>query len=288
MSKYFKEEQLQKFKLSEYLKKDESEFKGCIFSEEPRIARTKYIMEILGDISLDKPTYELFIKQFQSYGGRYAVRTKPETIKGIYEIQERYPYLTVDAIDEIWFVYIKDLFDTYSLVDVLQKYIDIHGQTDDALESFIDYVNRKADEFNIQFEEAAKELESYKEEYDENLVKHLQYIIKSQHIDIEDVKKSLPSSELIKKDREQLNEIAQSTRIFMGMCNPISYQMIDCLASGEGLDDYPEQLHYIINNTRKIEATFTKQEFLDSVKKTNDEGARSLKKIQGSDNYDRR
>ncbi len=285
MSKYFKEENLQKFKLSEYLEKDESEFKGCIFTEEPRIARTKYIMETLGDISLDKPTYELFISQFQSFGGRYDVRTKPDTIKGIFEIQEKYPSLTKTAIDEIWFVYIKDLFDTYSLVDVLQKYIDIHGQTDDALESFIDYVNRKADEFNIQFEDAAKELESYKEEYDEDLVKHLQYIIKSQHIDIEDVKKSLPSSELIKKDREQLNEIARSTRIFMGMCNPISYQMIECLATGEGIDCYPEKLHYIINSSREIEATFTKQEFLDSIKKAKDERTRSLKKIQGSDHH---
>lgn len=285
MSKYFKEENLQKFKLSEYLEKDESEFKGCLFTEEPRIARTKYIMETLGDISLDKPTYELFISQFQSFGGRYDVRTKQDTIKGIFEIQERYPSLSKDAIDEIWFVYIKDLFDTYSLVDVLQKYIDIHGQTDDALESFIDYVNRKADEFNIKFEDAAKELESYKEEYDEDLVKHLQYIIKSQHIDIEDVKKSLPSRELIKKDREQLNEIARSTRIFMGMCNPISYQMIECLATGEGVDSYPDTLHYIINSSRKIEATFTKQEFLESVKKTNDIEIKKLKKIQGSDRH---
>ena len=101
MSKYFKEETLHKFKLSEYLEKDESEFKGCLFTEEPRIARTKYIMEILGDISLDKPTYELFIKQFQCFGGRYDVRTKPDTIKGIYEIQEKYPFLTADALDEI-------------------------------------------------------------------------------------------------------------------------------------------------------------------------------------------
>lgn len=285
MSKYFKEENLQKFKLSEYLEKDESEFKGCLFTEEPRIARTKYIMEILGDISLDKPTYELFIKQFQCFGGRYDVRTKPDTIKGIYEIQEKYPFLTADALDEIWFIYIKDLFDTYSLVDVLQKYIDIHGQTDDALESFIDYVNRKADEFNIQFEEAAKELESLKKIYGEDLIKHLQYIIKSQHIDVEQIKKSLPSNDLIEKDKEQLNEISRSTRIFMGVCHPISYQMIESLATGEGVDSYPDTLHYIINSSRKIEATFTKKEFLESVKKANDIGIKKLKKIQGSDHH---
>ena len=71
----------------------------------------------------------------------------------------------------------------------------------------------------------------------------------------------------------------------MGMCNPISYQMIERLATGEGLDDYPEKLHYIINSSREIEVTFTKQEFLDSIKKAKDERTRSLKKIQGRDHH---
>ena len=53
----------------------------------------------------------------------------------------------------------------------------------------------------------------------------------------------------------------------MGCCHPISYQMIESLAVGDGLDCYPEQPAYLINGTRTIETTFTKQEFLDSIQK---------------------
>ena len=77
----------------------------------------------------------------------------------------------------------------------------------------------------------------------------------------------LPSKELLEKDRQQLIDISTQTRIFMGVCQPISYQMIESLAIGKGLDHYPEQPAYLINGTRKIETTFTKQEFLDSIKK---------------------
>lgn len=94
MSKFFKEELKKEYPLSEFLVKEPEEFKGCIFTEEARQCRTKYIKEILGDISLDADTYKLFITQFQCFGGRYDVRTSKETIKGIYDISKRYPQLT--------------------------------------------------------------------------------------------------------------------------------------------------------------------------------------------------
>ena len=95
MKAYFKEIDTKKIKLSEYLKLDISQFKyiSCD-SEKHRQARTKYIMEILGDVELDKGTYMLFIGQFQSSGGRYDVRIKKETFKGIYDISQKYPFLS--------------------------------------------------------------------------------------------------------------------------------------------------------------------------------------------------
>lgn len=281
MSQYFKKEQTQELLLSEYLLKEESEFKPCIFDEQTRQRRTKYILGILGDVPLDKETYKLFIKQFQSYGGRYDVRTKPETIKGIYEITRKYPSLTADAIDEIWFVYIKDQFEEYTLVEMLGKYIELHGQTDDAIHAYLDFIDRKAKEFDRRFISEAESLVSYKGEYGEDLIKHLQYIIKSQHITAEQITSSLPCKELIEKDRQQLIDIASRTRIYMGMCQPISYQMIESLAVGEGLDYYPEHPSYLINKERKVESTFTKQEFLDSIKKhTEDSKTKQLKKYK--------
>lgn len=280
MKEFFKKEQKQKFKLSEYLQKDESEFKGHLGEEKQRIRRTKYIMGILGDISLDEDMYKLFMNQFQCFGGRYDVRTKPETFKGIYEISKKYPTLTAEALNKIWFVYIKDQFEEYALDEMLGKYIELHGETEEALAAYIDFVDRKAKEFDARFEEEAKLLESYKTEYGEDIIKHLQYIIKSQHIPAEQVTKHLPCKELIEKDKQQLGEIATRTRIFMGMGYPISYQMIESLATGEGLDRYPEQPSYIINGEHRIEATFTKQEFLASVKKhIENSTVKQLKKI---------
>ena len=280
MSKYFKEEETQKYKLSEYLQKDASEFKSHLGEEKHRLKRTKYIMEILGDISLDADLYRLFMNQFQCFGGRYDVRTKKETIKGMYEITKRYPTLTADAIDKIWFVYIKDQFEEYALIDMLEKYIEIHGETETALQAYLDFVDRKAEEFDEKFEEEAKSLERYKEEYGEAFIKHLQYIIKSQHIPAEQITSSLPCKELIDKDKEQLVEIATRTRIYMGMCQPISYQMIESLSTGEGLDYYSEQPAYVINGKQHIDATFTKQEFLDSIKKHAESSAtKQLKKV---------
>lgn len=266
MSKYFKQEPIPEFLLSEYLKKDTKEFEGCIFDEISRQRRTKYIMQILGDVSLDEDTYKLFIKQFQSFGGRYDVRTKKETIKGIYDIIKRYKSLTSTAIDEIWFIYIKDLYEEYALADMLQKYIDIHGQTDDALESFISLVERKAKEYDEKFAQEAKSLESYKDEYPEDFIKHLQYIIKSQHIQAEQIIKYLPSKELLTKDKQQLLDISRQTRIYMDVCHPISYQMVESLATEEGLDYYPEQPSYLINGQTKVATTFTKTDFLESIK----------------------
>jgi len=280
MSKYFKEEKTPELKLSEYLEKEEDEFKGCLFDEKSRKIRTKYLIELLGDITLDLDVYKLFIKQFQTYGGRYDVRTKPETIKDIYGFVKRYPTLTATAIEEIWFIYIKDQFEEYALIDMLEKYIQLHGKKDDTLLSYLDFVDRKAKEFDKRFEAEAKTLESYKTEYGEEFVKHLQYIIKSQHIPAKKIISSLPCKELIIKDKEHLREIATRTRIFMGMCQPISYQMVESLATDEGLDCFPEQPAYLINGETQVEATFTKDDFLASIKKHADEAAsKQLKKV---------
>lgn len=267
MSKFIKEEQTKEFKLSEYLEQDESAFKGCIFTDEARKKRTKYIMDILGDVSLDEETYKTFMKEFQCFGGRYDVRTKPDTIKGIYEITKNYPELTAEAIDEIWFIYIKDLFETYALTDMLGKIIERDGRTDATIQKYLDFVEKKAIEFDTPFVEDAKKLDIYIEEYGETFVKQMQYVMRSRHISSDNIINSLPESDLIKKDQKQLDDIARMTRIYMGMCLPISEQMIISQASGEGLAYYPEQPAYVISGGKTYDTTFTKQEFLDSIKK---------------------
>ena len=140
MKKYFKEEETQKFKLSEYLTYKDSNFKYLICDAVKRIPRTKYIIEILGDVEMDMETYKLFIGQCQRLGGRYDIRTKPETIKGIYDISQKYPFLSADALEEIWFVYIHDQFEEYALDEVLAKYFQLYGKTEKALFEYIGYM----------------------------------------------------------------------------------------------------------------------------------------------------
>jgi len=272
MEVYFKEKETRKLRLSEYLKLDQSDFKYFICEEKYREPRTKYIMEIIGDVEFDEETYKLFIRQFQCFGGRYDVRTKKETFKGIYEISQKYSFLTADALEKIWFVYIHDQFEAYALDEALGKFIELFGKTEKAIHSYIEYVDKKAKEFDKQFEDEAAKLDYL--DYDRDLIEHLQYIIKSQHITAEQIISSLPSKDLIAKDKEQLIEICERTRIYFGACHPISYQMIESLATGEGLDYYPEQPKYLISETRTIDAVFTKQEFLDSIK----EKSRKLEK----------
>ena len=266
MKKYFKEEETKKIKLSEYLKMDKSEFQYFVYYDEYRERVTKYIMGIIGDVELDEETYSAFIGEFRCFGGRYTVRTQKETIKGIYEMTQKYPFLSADALQHIWFVYIHDQFEEYALDEALGKYIEQYGKTEEAFLKYIDYVDQTAKEFDKPFYEDAAKISTYCKDYDSDLIKHLQYIIKTKHISLEQVLSALPSRELIDKDKEQLIDISTRTRIYFGACDPVSYQMIERLATGEGLDCYPEQPKYLINDTQTIDATFTKQEFLDSIK----------------------
>jgi len=277
--KYFKEE-TKKLKLSDYLKLDETEFKYYLCEEKHRGPRTRYIMEIIGDVELDEETYKLFIRQFQCIGGRYDVRTKKETIKGIYDISQKYPFLAADALEEIWFIYIQDQFEECALDDALKKHFERYGKTEEALLKYLDYVEKVAKRYDKKFKKEAIKLELYCKEYDEDLIEHLKYIIKSQHITADKIISALPSRELIEEDKKQLIDICERTRIYFGACHPISLQMIESLATGEGLDKYPEQPKYLINGKTTIDTTFTKQEFLDSVKEKLDDKGKIKQKIR--------
>jgi len=268
MSKYFIEEgkELEKHKLSDYLEIDAEDYKRFQCLEKYRKQRTRHIMGIIGDVEFDEKTYDLFLRQFDCFGGKYNVLSKKETIKGIYDISQKYPYLSPAALDEIWFEYINDLFEEYSLKDALEQFIEKYGKTEKALFSYLHYIEEIAEEYNKKFHIEAAKLSVFCEGYGPELIKHLQYLIKSQHVTADKVMDSLPSLKLIYKDNMQLGEIMSQTRIFLGACNPISYQMIDCLATEDNLDRFPEQPKYCINGGKTIDATFTKQEFLDSIK----------------------
>ncbi len=259
---YFQEEKPRK-KLSEYKC---TKYEREIFTPEKQQLRTDYLIGILGDVEVDEETYKMFIKSFQTYGGMYDVRTKKETFKGIYDIISQYRELTPSAIEEIWHFYISDLFEEYQLPSLLEKYIEMFGQTDDAFTSYIDFVKRKAKLHQEKFDEDAKKVDDLPG-YSKRFKDHLKGLIRRQHYTYDTVSKFLPSPELVTADEEQLLDIETKTRIYFGSCEPISYSFIETLLEEGTLDSYYDELYYHINYATKVPATFTKQDYLASITK---------------------
>jgi len=265
MRKYFSEEKKEEILLSDFLKKDSTYFEKEIYDEKNRIRRTEYLIEILGDVSMDEDVYKLFMVHFQRTGGRYRVFTRPDTIKGIYEITKKYPTLTVFGIEDIWYRYIKDLFEEYDLTKVLDKFIEEFGEKDEAFEIFIDYVEKKAEKHQQLYISESLCADELTEEYGEKFTIYVKDIILRQHYTYDEVKKYLPSAELIKIDEKHILDISTKTRIYFGCCYPVSYTMFYILLEDKTLDTFTETPTYYISSGGEEKATFTKTEFLESI-----------------------
>jgi len=264
MKKYFKEEKEQELMLSEYLEK--SDIKRCLCDNDIREKRTKYLINILGNVKMTEDIYILYINSFQKFGGKYSVRTRPDTLIDIYNITNKYNYLSSNAIDKIWFIYIRDLFNEYNLMNILEKFISAFGKNDEAFELFIDYVEKKADINQKKYILESSKADELKEEYSENFISHLKDLIIREHYTYEDIKNILPSSDLIKEDEEHILELSTKLRIHIGSCQPISYTMFDSLIRNKTLDMFEDKPKYSASTGLEEYATFTKEDFIKSIK----------------------
>lgn len=261
--KYFTKEEKEKFLLSDYLKMSDEIFKEEIFKESDRLARTKYLIETLGDVYLDIDTYKLFIRQFQSFGGPYSVLIDKDTIKGIYEIYKMYPFLTEEALSSIWFLYIRDLFEEYELPYMLELFIKTYGMKDETFEKYMSYIEKKGREHQKMYDEDALKVSTLTG-YSKHFCYFIESLILRKHYTFDKVHTYLPEASLIKKDEAHLLDLEERTHIYMGACMPVSYIMIEELLKGEPLEEKPT---YYASTGLKEEATFTKEEFLQSIKK---------------------
>lgn len=269
MSKYIKEKLGKEFLLSEL-----KDFDTQCFDKKDIIVRTEYLIKILGDVYMEEEIYYLFIAEFQRSGGRYDVRTKTETLKDIYDITRKYSFLTKDAIEEIWFTYIRDFYQECSILDVFDKYIKVFGKTDEMFKLFLDYVLKKTDGYQLRYIEESLKVDELSLEYSEDFIGHLKSLILRQHYSYDEISKYLPSCELIKLDEKHISEISRKERIFFGCCIPVSYSMFDILLREKTLDDYIDTPTYYISFGGCEQATFTKKEFLDSIEQ------RKVKKLK--------
>ena len=259
--KYFKEKEEKKILLSEYGKQEKE---------------IKYLIKVLGDVYMEPSMIDEFCYEFHCFGGRYDVSTKPETIQDMYELTLKFPELSKEGIHHIWFIYIRDLFEERELFKKLKQYIDDFGIYDETFTAFIDYVKIEADIFQEQFTKEKDKVDELKEDYSEGFCKHLKSLITRCHYRYDDLIKYLPKSEIIKQDEEHIGEISRKTRIYFGCCLPLSYSLFDRLLFQGSIDDIKEEaLEYSCSTGLKEKATFTKKEFLESIKK---ERTKQLKK----------
>ena len=264
---YFKEQKEDKVLISDYVKELEKAIEEDSIEQLKRELQVgKYLIELFGDIEIEKSLLQEYVKFYFRCGGRYSVLSDDETLIGLKEIHDKYD-LTTKAISDLGLYYIKDLFDTYSLDKILQDFIDTYGKTDETFIKYIDFVDKIGAIYQKEFEREAKEVKYLEEEYGKRLIEYLQTQIKRHHYHKDDLVKYLPEPELIKKDEDQLVEFATRTRIHFGVCYPKSYTLITEMIKDQELSDYPEEFKYYASTGLEIPLTFTKSEFIESTKK---------------------
>ena len=199
MSKYFKERE--SIKLSEFLEKDISDREDYW---------TRAMIDSIDDFELPEDIIKKFVS-FLYYGGKYDVSREIETVKGLYDFYKKFPKISDEVFYKIAKRYIKDLFEDYSLDEIFEKMIKTYGETDETIEIFIMYIDKKAEELDKKYEEKATKLDQYEEEYG-GYITYLKQLVTKEHISVDKIIKSMPEPELIKRDEEQLGGLSRRLR----------------------------------------------------------------------------
>ena len=212
---------------------------------------------------------ETFFETFDSSKSRYkSVCIRKDTIEGLFEIYEMFPELTKEAILEISKEYIKDLYDEYSLIDVLSVMLRKEGIKDETFEKFMSLVKEYADKEERKYIEVASNIRMYLGYYPYDFIKHFETFVVEHHITYEKFTEALVEPELIIKDTLKLREVSRRAKDCWCIGHPASYEMTEAYLDGDTeLSKFPEQPSYHISITgEKIPTVFTKEEFLRIIK----------------------
>ena len=103
--------------------------------------------------------------------------------------------------------------------------------------------------------------------YSDKYICLLEQISKIYDLSFEDIYMRLPSPDLVKLDEDFINTYPIA-RVLLGADIPISYVLTYYKVLDSIPEDYPEQPRYLISKSEgRVEAPFTKTEFLESVQK---------------------
>lgn len=279
--KYFKETNDEKtIKLSDYLKEVEKELEELkkitdsylLISKrqetELKYRRIKHILESIEDVEILPSTIDAICDTFDRSKCRYgSICEKKETVKAIYEISILFPELTKEALLEISREYIRDLFEEYSLIEILSMMLRKEGISDETFKKFMDLVKDYGDKEEKIYDDIAWHIRIGLGYYSYDFIKHFEKFIKQHHISLEHFYDSLPEVDFILRDQLELKEVSKKAKDCWGMCDPITFQMLEDYLDGDTkLTRFEEQPYYYISTTKtKIPTSYTKQDFITSI-----------------------
>lgn len=262
MSKYFRKAK-DEMKFTKYLKTiTDSDAKHII----------KYLIRVFGDYKFPKDILDALTSYWCDEKSRYKVRGLYVTYEGLFEFYRKFPRLSGKALYEIANEYVRDLFDDYEMDKKLAELIKKYGEEDIAFEEFISYVSKKGDLLDKQYKEDVKKLDIYEKMYDIgdiSLIPMVKQLVVEKHVKVDDAIAGLPSVKIIKQDMKHLEDLCAKYRIFIGCTYPVTFDMTkDYLLGEDLLEKYGDVPKYGISIAGRVQASFTTQEFLDSMKKT--------------------
>lgn len=276
--KYFQEERLPKMSLKEYFEKVEKKYEEMSEGKKQEFrltyARARHIYNALGDIEIREDMIQTFGEMYDPSKCRYgSTCVQPATTQTIYGISEMFPELTKEALVLISRLYIKDMFEDYSLIEKLAIAIRREGAKDETFEKFMDEVTKIADKEDAKYNEVASKIPVYFDEYPYDFIKHFQKVVKDHHVSWDKFCKSIPSAELVCKDYIFLKQYISQFREFSSIPSPMSKRMFeDYLAGDTTLSQYDEQPMYTVSRievgfSQSTPVPFTRTEMLESIEK---------------------
>lgn len=284
MSRYFKETSDQKIMLSHYLKEcsDIAAQNMYFVTQKQKCKQIEYIMSILGDEEMPKDVMDAICDSFNSSLCRYGSECMmPYTVRELYQISKIFPELSKEALVAISREYIKDLFDEHDLIKVLAMLLRTDGINDETFEKFMTYVQEKAKKAESKYKDEAWSFEmAYGSECSYNFVTHFKTFMIQHHIPFSKISTSLPEYELIRADERHLSQIMRKAKDCWGVCDPISYQLLeDYLTDEDAFAKTGETFSYTLSAYAKSEpATFTKSDFIESIQRKNGLSDQGLRK----------
>ena len=284
MEKYFLEEKVEKISLGEYFKEIEEQLdelkkkhscegdwklESSIRDLSKKYVRVKHIYGSLGDVLITEDLIDVLCGSFDWHNKKYGTTVfKDETIKGMYGISEMFPELSKSALTCISDEYIRDLFDKYYLVESLAVLLRRDGINDATFEKYMCLVQEKAKVEDSKYKNVQWNIRIHYGHYPYQFVRHFEEFVFQHHIEWEQFCESVPSPEIFYKDCIDLKKFSCSTKDCWGSCSPISFQMLEDYLEGDTeLSKFDEQPYYYVSSSSdKKFSTFTKSEFIGSIK----------------------